>query len=363
MTTTPAPLNDIEADRWSVLFMKKPRNSNEEAEFLALDRRNNLSDSGKEFCAQVAEVMGAGTPPAAAPAKQTAPLVERAKTAIAQSQIIAFPTGVRADLTNEQYHAGPGVSKSGLWKLYSTTPAHYIGEVRKDTKAKAFGTATHMAVLEPHLLERTYGCLPEGHNGTTKEGKAATQAVREAGLEPIKYDEYQAVLRIRDKLHADPIIQRLTKGAKYEQSAYWTDPETGELCRCRPDIYNPSLKMMGDVKTARDAGSWGFAKAIEEYGYHVQDAFYSDGWTMAGGGDVDAFVFIAVESEAPNLFQIYELEPADRDQGRQIYQTALRRYADCKRTGIWPGYPGGVQPITRPKWAHDKMAFASEAVS
>jgi PDDEXK-like domain of unknown function (DUF3799) len=300
------------------------------------------------------------------------PLLEELQDAVANSEIVVevgdnshtlTVAGIYPNIDNERYHAGPGISKSGLWKIHTKSPAHFHGAADKQTTAKAFGSATHMAVLEPHLLEKTYGCLPEGHNGTTKEGKAQSQAVREAGLTPIKYDEYQGILRIRDTLHADPLIQKLIKGAQYEHSAYWIDAETGELCRCRPDIYNPALAMMADVKTCRDASAWGFGKVIEEYGYHVQDAWYSDGWEAAGGGNVDAFVFIAIESEAPHVFQIYELEVADKEHGRQIYQSALRRYADCKRTGIWPGYGSGVQNITRPKWAHNKMEFSGEAVS
>jgi hypothetical protein len=268
-------------------------------------------------------------------------------------------TGIIPNLSNDEYHASAGISKSGLWTIHSQTPAHFKGAIRKDSKAKAFGTAAHMAVLEPHLLERTYGRLPNGHNGTTVAGKAQTQAVREAGLIPMKADEYDAVLKIRDLLHADPLVQRLVSGAVYEQSAYWIDPDTQELCRCRPDIYNPALKMMADVKTTRDASPFYFSRDIEEYGYHVQDAFYSDGWEAAGGGDVEAFVFITVESEAPHLFQIYELSQIDKDQGRDIYRQAIKRYADCKKTGIWPGYAGGVQEISRPKWAQEKVLTAA----
>lgn len=280
-----------------------------------------------------------------------------------ETDIIAIetPLGIIDGLSNEEYHAGAGVSKSGLWTIYNKTPAHFQGGEHKDSKAKTFGTAAHMALLEPDLLERAYGCLPEGHNGTTKEGKAATQYLRDLGLTPLKYDEYQGILRIRDNLHANSMVQKIIGGATYEKSAYWLDEETGELCRCRPDIYNPSLRLMADLKTCRDASEWGFARAIEDYGYHVQDAFYSDGWEAAGGGEVEAFIFIAVESEAPYLFQIYELDIADKQQGRDIYRTALRRYADCRRTGIWPGYGSGVQNITRPKWAHDKFNFAVDA--
>jgi hypothetical protein len=281
------------------------------------------------------------------------------------------------DIDNDAYHSGPGISKSGLWKLYTKSPAHFIGAERKETAAMTFGSACHMAVLEPHLLETSYCVVPTtaprrpteaqwNAKAPSPESVAAMNWWREfmafnAGKETINQADFDNVLRIRDKLHAHPLIQKLVNGAQFEQSAYWIDEETGELCRCRPDIYSPSLKMIGDIKTCRDASEFGFARAIEDYGYHVQDPFYSDGWHLAGGGEVDAFVFIAIESEAPFVFQVYELDEADKQQGREIYRKALRRYADCKRTGIWPDYGNGVKTITRPAWAHKKESDFSDA--
>jgi hypothetical protein len=377
-TTTPSPLTDAEADRWSVLFMKRDKTPAEQAEFSVLNSRNefHLSAHGKEMVESFAEVTDIVLPELSKPAsvtvitetisrseiiipKTTSPLA--AAAALEATSIDRI--GIIQNLSNTDYHSGPGISKSGLWTIHSETPAHFIGNIRKETKAKTFGSAAHLAVLEPHLLERMYGCLPKGHNGTTVAGKAATRAVQERGQTPLKYEEYEGILKIRDNLHADPLIQKILKGAVYEQSAYWVDEETGELCRCRPDIANRGMKILADVKTCTDASSFAFSKSIEDWGYHVQDPFYSDGWENAGGGDVDAFVFIAIESTAPYLFQVYELDVTDKDQGRMIYRQALRRYADCKRNGVWPGYPGGVKTITRPKWAHDKMAFASEALS
>jgi hypothetical protein len=41
------------------------------------------------------------------------------------------------------------------------------------------------------------------------------------------------------------------------------------------------------------------------------------------------------------------LEAARRENRR-----LLNRYAECKRTGIWPGYPAGIQQINLPRWAN-----------
>lgn len=56
--------------------------------------------------------------------------------------------GIHPDLSNEDYHAGPGISKSGLWTIASKTPAHYRFEERAEKtpaqmSALQVGTATH----------------------------------------------------------------------------------------------------------------------------------------------------------------------------------------------------------------------------
>lgn len=70
--------------------------------------------------------------------------------------------GIYDNITNEQYHGGPGISKSGL-DLIHRSPMHYqfatsAANDNEPTPAQALGTAFHMLLLEPELFEKTY-CL------------------------------------------------------------------------------------------------------------------------------------------------------------------------------------------------------------
>lgn len=254
------------------------------------------------------------------------------------------------EITNEAYHSGPGISKSGLWELWQRTPAHFMGAERKATKAKDFGTAAHTAILEPHLFEKAYCVAPPGSKNSNVYKDKALYLVNQ-GFTLLSQDEYDAVRWIRDEAERHPLVRTLRADAVMEQSAYWIDEETGELCRCRPDVYSRKHRLIGDIKTSRSADANSFARDVANYGYHVQEPFYSDGWQAAGGGDVDGFAFIVIEKEPPYLFAVYELDPDSVEEGRQIARTALKIYAECRKTNTWPGYADKVQQLSLPKWA------------
>ncbi|QKN87938.1 putative exonuclease [Acinetobacter phage vB_AbaP_Alexa] len=68
--------------------------------------------------------------------------------------------GIYDNITNHDYHKGPGISKSGL-DLIAQSPAHYYHAVNaandnEPTAAQAFGTAFHTLLLEPEVFAATY---------------------------------------------------------------------------------------------------------------------------------------------------------------------------------------------------------------
>jgi hypothetical protein len=231
-------------------------------------------------------------------------------------------------LTNDEYHSGPGVSKTGLFKLHKRTPFHFRFSEQVETEKQKFGNAAHTAVLEPNLFEDRYMRGPADRRGN-KWG-AAVEMAQAAGKICVTEDDYDNALRLRDALHRDVDVRKLTAGAPaIEQSAYAIDEETSELVRVRPDIHNHDMRTMADLKATVDASAWQFAKRVDEFGYHVQEAIYTDVWSRAGGGDVNAFVFIVVEDKPPFAYRLYELEPSAVEEGRAIYRSALATYHEC----------------------------------
>lgn len=259
--------------------------------------------------------------------------------------------GIYQGVPNEAYHAGPGVSKSGLWKIHTSTPAHYRFGERKESKAFDFGEAAHLAILEPEQFEALVYRGPDDRRGN--KWTDAVEFCKIEGKLLLTSGDFDKVLAIRDAVHADAWINSIVTGGDrmVEASGYWTDPDTGLMCRVRPDLYRADLKVMIDVKSTASAAPADFAKSVVNFGYHAQEGFYTDGW-RALGQEVDAFVFIAWEKEAPFAKAVYELPPSIVEEGRAIIRKTLPVYGECQRTGQWPGYADGVQELSFPKWAY-----------
>lgn len=279
--------------------------------------------------------------------------------------------GIHLNITNEDYHSGPGISKSGLWTIYTKTPAHYRLEEREEKSRAALdlGTATHIALLEPEAFETRVARGPADRRGNKWLDAQSWAAANGAIL--LTESDADRCARIRDAGERCDTLRQVRQGAIIEASGYATCPQTGVLMRVRPDAFNPSLNIIMDIKTARGGGVREFQRATAEYGYHMQDAFYSDVWGRASSEEgsspetlepryVDGFVFVVIESTAPFLVSTYELKPSAVEEGRKAYQHALAKYATClerERLGMplthaWPGYPPEPEPLDIPRWAY-----------
>jgi len=263
------------------------------------------------------------------------------------------PTTIRHDLTNAEYHASPAISKSGM-DLIRRAPALYAyrrDNPQEQTPAMRLGTLTHSAVLEPEVFAHSVIARPEGIDRRTSAGKAdwAAFEIQAEGREIITNEEGAKLAAIRDAVRSHPAAAKALAGSPViEQSIFWD--ADGIACRCRPDAVT-ERGVIVDLKTTRDASPEGFAKSIAQYRYHVQAAFYSDGYKAAFGEPPRGFVFIAVETEPPYLVAVYVASETMTSRGRIDYQTDLDTFRRCRDANEWPGYSDAPLTIDLPKWA------------
>lgn len=254
--------------------------------------------------------------------------------------------------SNEEYHASEGVSKSGLWTIHTKTPFHYRFVTRKKSNAFDLGSAAHCAILEPELFEEKFYRGPDDRRGN--KWKDAEAFCEHHSFELLTSGDYDKALALRESAALCSQLQLILADPDgvTETSAYARDAETGVTVRCRPDRYSPRHKLIMDLKTAADASPKAFGKAVENFGYHVQDPLYSEVWSAAGGGDVDGFFFVVVEKSDPPMIACYELDASSVREGHAIYRKALRQYAQCEKSGEWPGYTEDVQRIGISRFAY-----------
>ncbi|EEB7341933.1 exonuclease VIII [Salmonella enterica] len=264
--------------------------------------------------------------------------------------------GIYFDITNEAYHAGPGVSKSQLDDI-AVCPAFY--QWRKaapvdteKTKALDMGTALHCRLLEPDEFKNRFIIAPEFNRRTTagkEEEKAFLENCANSGKTVMTAEDGRKLELMYGSVMAHPGCRALLEAeGKTESSIYWTDTETGELCRIRPDKFLTNSPLILDVKKVTDMSR--FARHVEEFRYHVQAAMYCEGW-KAYSGETPRFAFLAV-SESIDCgkypVHLYILEDEHHDIGYSLFRRDLNTYHECKSSNKW-GW--GFEVIERPYWA------------
>jgi len=296
----------------------------------------------------------------------------------------------------EEYRASHGISKSSLDLLHDA-PAliewSRCAPVDKEAEtAVNIGAAFHALLLEPDEFQTRYTAIftaPKGCILTVEDLKAAlttrgidfkAAASKQALIKTLldadpnapvadamaaeweKGIKGRTVLSATDwhKLHlmrgsvmAHPTARKMIEArGDIERCHYWIDEPTGELCRARLDKTIPAHNVILDVKTTADIDK--MSRSIMEYRYHVQDAFYSDGYAATTAPD-PTFLFLFVSTtrdRARYPVRVKSIEPMSRQIGVNEYRADLNVYARCRKTGMW----GGIEAASLPDWYIAKQA-------
>ena len=282
--------------------------------------------------------------------------------------LLELPHGLHADVPPEVYYARyEGLARHSTLELVLDAPAlaraWYDGADDETTPALEFGTALHMAALEPERYATTYvvepdfgDCRANKRTGTTKEEGARNLEARNAwraahpGATYLSDDDATRIRGMVSALRAHPVAGPILQYGASEVTCRWQDKATGIECAARADKWHEDIAGLFDLKGLEDASWDGFRLASERYGYHRQDAYYRSGWA-ATRNTVGGFTFVCVRKRAPHLVGLYEHEPSDIEAGAAANRRALEAMSKALRTGVWPGYQESIQTVKLRPWA------------
>lgn len=281
--------------------------------------------------------------------------------------------GVYFGVPAHEYHRWDAINFSALKHARDTMAdvRWHLDEPEQTSDQMAFGTLLHAAMLEPEVLATRMIPPPTKPNGEIYKTKDAQGVLDYLAKNPGKViswpDDTQAIRHIRANLLAHPqiakVLSQMIPGGRdcnVEVSYTWVDPETGVRCKARADFIvwakgdKPGMRV--DFKSCADPSADGFANSVRTHGYHIQDFMQEEGLRVLGYPKVGGLWF-AVQNKGPYKVASYRVMTNEESAtalissySQQEYRGALRDYAECLRTGVWPGLPTETRPIDLPTY-------------
>lgn len=267
------------------------------------------------------------------------------------------------------------LSSSGMRKLL-VSPRRFLAEQvglldddeDEEKDCYRFGTAAHMAVLEPERFRQLYVIAPE-FSGLTKDGRESTrskdaQQKKEAwykaqapGALILTEAEMNALSAMIESLMMHPQASMLLKNGRPEVTGRFTHEQSGVRCRVRPDYicYDEHERLyVVDIKTTRTEGPGMFATDAAKKKYFVQLALYYDGIAQILKKPVEQAAFIVMEKNPPYEVHVYWLDEGDLKLGRIWYEHAIKIYKKCLRLQEWPGTQTNGELLRLPFWQQEE---------
>lgn len=255
-------------------------------------------------------------------------------------------------MTPAEYRSLDAANYSVLkWAAKSAAHMRQAMEPLEQTPAMQLGSLVDAMLLGG--LESQFVCAP-AIDRRTKAGKEEWEQLmaNAAGRTVVGQDLWNKAETMAAAVTSHRTAHYLftTKARQRNQQALvWKDDETGATCKALLDgvIFGTTIF---DLKTTQSADARDFGRTVANFGYHVQAAFYKDGWRAMTGEDLP-FLFVVVESAAPFGVACFELDESAIIAGRQRYKSALRLWLKCRETNNWPCYDQNLQTLELPKWA------------
>lgn len=186
-------------------------------------------------------------------------------------------------VTGSEYFSHQSMGFHDL-KALSKSYQHFLAsrETSEQKSYQAFGTAAHLAVLEPELFKTEVAVAP-AVDRRTKAGRDEYEAFMAHAHDKliVTQDEYDSLLRMQDSARSHGNVAKLLENALIEH-AFFVDVEyivDGNAVtlplKGRIDACKPEARVFIEYKTTQDASFESFAWDIRRYSYDLQLAHYA----------------------------------------------------------------------------------------
>lgn len=246
-------------------------------------------------------------------------------------------------------------------KEIKRSPQHYRHAIDQPAVSTPMtvGIATHVAVLEPERYISEFAVWTR----RTSSGNAAPRngqwwdafQAENKGKHILTYDENALANSIAAAVRFDERANRYLATGEPEVTLEWNLDAalSGRNAKGRVDwLTNIDGKpYLVGLKTARNCAHFAFGTQAAKLGYHLQWAYYHDGFKAIRGRE-PRLIEIVVESEPPHAVAVYRIENDLIEQGREEYWEAAKILAECEARDEWPGPVPNEEALTLPSWAY-----------
>ncbi len=264
-------------------------------------------------------------------------------------------------------HPDYAMSRSDLME-FSKCPSRWrrgYREAEEGTDATEWGSLIDCLLFDKDRWPERFAVTPETYP-SEKEGdkpwngnsKWCKNWMEEQGDRVcLKRDEMDSAIAAVNRIREDNIIQEILRTSDFQVycTAEYRDRDTGVVVPVKTlsdivpkdhrdpmqkayDSEPPYVNSIIDFKTSRNANPMLWDREVNQKWYDAQGALNLDVYNASAGEERVDFYHIVQENYAPYETSFPILRAEFVQLGRDKYLKALRRYAECIKTGRWPGY-------------------------
>lgn len=273
------------------------------------------------------------------------------------------PLGLHQDIPFEEYKQWDALNASTLALGHKGSPMHMKagrdGTMDSETRARKFGLAVHVKLLEPKRFAEVYrvpgrctATIVSGKRKGEQCGNWANRQVDEQWLcgvhaprdwpeagNVLTTDELHQIESIHTAVLNHDIIRLLRQHGGHEVSAMWSlegIPSKSRFDKLIQASTCPTTVV--DIKKTQVLGgteeAWPYS--VSTYKYDIQAAFYCDAVAQLLGEEPNV-VWIVVEEKPPHAVSVFPVDDLTIEIGRDRYKRQVARFKECEAEDFWPG--------------------------